>query len=127
MSAMAVHAMHDPTEGGLATGLFELVAPAGLGLQVMRDHIPVFSETEVICSTLELEPLKLIASGALLMAVPPEGAHSVMEAIEGTGTSVAVIGEVRPSNEGITIVTNRQVAPLAPAVRDEIARALEGD
>ena len=123
----AVHAMHDPTEGGLATGLFELVAPAGLGLQVMRDHIPVFSETEEICSTLELDPLKLIASGALLMAVAPEGAHSVMEAIEGTGTSVAVIGEMRPSNEGITIVTNRQVAPLAPAVRDEIARALEGD
>jgi hydrogenase maturation factor len=35
----AVHAMHDPTEGGLAMGLFELVIPAGLGLRVVRERI----------------------------------------------------------------------------------------
>ena len=39
-----MHAMHDPTEGGLATGLFELVAPVGLGLQVFRERIPCFSK-----------------------------------------------------------------------------------
>ena len=122
----AVHAMHDPTEGGLATGLFELVAAAGLGLQVIRERIPVFPETERICSTLGLDPLKLIASGALLLSVAPEGADAVLRAIESTGISAARIGEVRPSSEGITIVTNAQVAPLTPAVRDEIARGLEG-
>jgi len=37
-----VHAMHDPTEGGLAMGLFELVAAAGLGLRVIRERIPCF-------------------------------------------------------------------------------------
>ncbi|MBZ5685493.1 MAG: AIR synthase family protein [Acidobacteriia bacterium] len=121
-----VHAMHDPTEGGLATGLFELVAPAGLGLRVIRDHIPVFPETDRICSALGLDPLKLIASGALLIAVAPEGANSVRTAIEAVGVPVVVIGEVRPSNEGIMIVTNGNVGPLTPAVRDEIARALEG-
>ena len=77
-----VHAMHDPTEGGLATGLFELVAPAGLGLRVIREHIPVFPETDRICSALALDPLKLIASGALLIAVAPDGADSVLTAIE---------------------------------------------
>lgn len=60
-----VHATHDPTEGGLATGLYELVMPAGLGLQVTREHIPVFPETNAICKTLALDPLKLMASGAL--------------------------------------------------------------
>ena len=123
----AVHAMHDPTEGGLATGLFELVAPGGLGLRVIREHIPVFPETEAICSTLALNPLKLIASGALLIAVAPDRADSVLTAIEAIGVRVVVIGEVRPSTEGITIVTNGTVEPLTPAVRDEIARALEGD
>jgi len=123
----AVHAMHDPTEGGLATGLYELVAPAGLGLQVIREHIPVFPETDTICRVLALDPVKLIASGALLIAVAPEGADLVRRAIEGVGVSVAVIGEVRPSGEGITIVTNGSIEPLTPAVRDEIARAFEGD
>jgi len=122
----AVHAMHDPTEGGLATGLFELVAPAGLGLQVIRERIPVFPETDVICRALTLDPMKLLASGALLIAVAPDSVESVLKAIEAIGVSVAVIGEVRPSSEGITIVTNGNVKPLAPAVRDEIARVFEG-
>ena len=121
-----VHAMHDPTEGGLATGLFELVAPAGLGLRVIREHIPVFPETDTICSTLALDPLKLIASGALLVAVAPDRADSVLTAIEATGVPVVVIGEVRPSSEGITIMANGAVEPLTPPVRDEIARAFEG-
>ena len=123
----AVHGMHDPTEGGLATGLFELVSPAGLGLQVIRERIPVFSETAAICSALALDPLKLIASGALLVAVAPDGVALARTAIEATGVSVAAIGEVRPASEGITIVMNGKVAPLMPAVRDEIARAFEGD
>jgi len=101
-----VHAMHDPTEGGLAAGLFELVAPVDLGLRVTREHIPVFPETEAICSALALDPLKLTASGALLIAVAPYKADSVLTEIESTGVPVAVLGEVRPSSEGITIVTN---------------------
>jgi hydrogenase maturation factor len=121
-----VHAMHDPTEGGLATGLFELVAPAGLGLRVIREHIPVFSETNVICNALGLDPLKLLASGALLIAVAPDGADSVRRAIESAGVPAAVIGEVRPSSEGVTIVTNGAAEPLTPPARDEIARAFEG-
>jgi hydrogenase expression/formation protein HypE len=123
----ALHAMHDPTEGGLATGLFEMVAPADLGLQVLRERIPVFSETEAICSALALDPLKLIASGALLVAIAPDGVASARTAIEATGVSVVAIGEVRPASEGITIVMNGKIAPLMPVVRDEIARALGGD
>jgi hydrogenase maturation factor len=123
----AVHAMHDPTEGGLVTGLFELVTPAALGLQVIRERIPVFPETDSICRALSLDPLKLIASGALLIAVTREEADSVLSALRGTGIPVAVIGEVRPHNEGVTIVTNGKLTPLTPAVRDEIARAFEGD
>jgi|SRR5579862_5819463 len=122
----AIHAMHDPTEGGLVTGLFELVAPAGLGLRVIREHIPVFPETATICSALALDPLKLLASGALLVAVTPDGADAVRGAIEATGVPVAVIGEVRPSSEGITIVTNGVALPLIPPERDEITRAFEG-
>ncbi|HEV2398626.1 MAG TPA: AIR synthase family protein [Candidatus Sulfotelmatobacter sp.] len=122
-----VHAMHDPTEGGLAMGLFELAVPGGLGLRVIREQIPVFPETEAICAALALDPLKLIASGALLIAVAPDRADSVLTALRATGISVAAIGEVRPSSEGVTIVTSGKVAPLTPPVRDEIARAFEGD
>lgn len=122
----AVHAMHDPTEGGLAMGLSELVAPAGLGLRVIREHIRVFPETGAICCTLGLDPLKLLASGALLVAVAPYGANPIVTAIEDKGVPVGVIGEVRPQSEGMNIVTNGEMEPLTLPVRDEIARALEG-
>ena len=121
----AVHGMHDPTEGGLATGLFELVAPAGLGLRVIRERIPVFPETDSICRALSLNPLKLIASGALLIAVAPDKVDAVLTVIQTIRIPVAVIGEVRPSSENITIMTNGNIEPLTPAVRDEIARAFE--
>ncbi len=94
---------------------------------VIREHIPVFPETDTICSVLALNPLKLIASGALLIAVAPDRADSVLTAIEATGVPVVVIGEVRPSSEGITIVTNGALEPLTAPVRDEIARAFEVD
>ena len=117
--------MHDPTEGGLATGLFELVAPAGLGLQVIREHICVLPETDAICGVLGLDPLKLLASGALLIAVAPDGVDAVRIAIKAAGVPVAVIGEVRPASEGITIVTDGRAEPLTLPDRDEIARAFE--
>ncbi|HMK22790.1 MAG TPA: AIR synthase family protein [Terriglobales bacterium] len=120
-----VHAMHDPTEGGLATGLFELVAPAGLGLRVVRQSIPVFPETASICDALGLDPLKLIASGALLIAVTPANVDAVLTALKGSGIPAAVIGEVCPASEGTMIVTQGRSEPLAPAERDEIAKALE--
>jgi hydrogenase maturation factor len=71
--------------------------------------------------------LKLIASGALLIAVAADGTDSVLKAIRATGVPVAAIGEVRPSSEGLTIVVGGHVEPLTPADRDEIARAFEGD
>jgi len=63
----------------------------------------------------------------LLIAVATDQADSVLTAIRDAGISVAIIGEVRPADEGITIVTNGKAEPLTPAVRDEIARAFEGD
>src|SRR5262245_2945244 len=122
-----VHAMHDPTEGGLATGLCELVAQAGLGLRVVRQQIPIFPETEAICQTLGLDPLRLLASGALLIGVAPSGVEPVMSAIRSAGIPVTAIGEVRPSSEGLTIASDRAVEGLAPPDRDEIARAFEED
>jgi len=58
----------------------------------------------------------------LLIAVAPDKASSVLTAIEAEGVPVAVIGEVRPSSEAITIVTSGAVDALTPPVRDEVAR-----
>jgi hydrogenase expression/formation protein HypE len=122
-----VHGMHDPTEGGLATGLAELVAPAGLGLHVVREQIPVCAETEAICAALALDPLKLIASGALLVAAAPDGVGRVVDALAASRVPVSIIGEVRPASEGLTISHRGHIAPLTVPERDEIARAFDSE
>ena len=79
----------------------------------------------MICHALALDPLKLIASGALLVAAAADNADSVLTAIGAAGVPVVVIGEVRPPSEGITILKNGSAEPLVPPTRDEIARAFE--
>jgi hydrogenase expression/formation protein HypE len=118
-----VHAMHDPTEGGLATGLFELVASSGLGMRVQRERIHVLPETAAISTILGLDPLNLLASGALLIAVAPEGTRGLIAGLHAKSIDVAMIGEIRPATEGLTISDAGRVMPLEVRDRDEIARA----
>ena len=68
-TAATIHAMHDPTEGGLATGLSEMASAATVGLVVDASAVHVLPETQAVCNVLGLDPLGLMASGALLMAV----------------------------------------------------------
>jgi hydrogenase maturation factor len=117
-----VHAMHDPTEGGLATGLWELADAAHVGLIVEQDAIPVLPETKVLCEMLDLNPLGLIASGALLLAVPPEDAAGIERALEEEGITAARIGQVVERDEGVTLRSQDDIRPLPRFDQDEITR-----
>jgi hydrogenase expression/formation protein HypE len=120
-----VHAMHDPTEGGLVTGLAELVASSGYGLRVARERIRVLPETLAIAGALGLDPMHLLASGALLIAVAPAGVTKVMAALADRAIDVAAIGEVGPAAGGLTISEGDRVSRLGVKERDEIARVWE--
>jgi hydrogenase expression/formation protein HypE len=120
-----VHAMHDPTEGGLATGLREWAQAAGVGLLTEREKIPVFLETEILCRELALDPLGLIASGALLIAAPPKEAERIRKALWREGIPVEAIGRVWEKEKGIKILSEGRMRELPVFPRDEIARFFE--
>ena len=69
-----VHAMHDVTEGGIATAALELVEAAGLGIELQGDQILWLPQTLEVCRERGLDPLGLLGSGALLAAVAPAAA-----------------------------------------------------
>ena len=121
----AVHAMHDPTEGGLATGLWELAEAAGVGLEIDEAAIPILPETQTLCARLGLDPLGLIASGALLLAVAPGDAAAILAALEGAGISAARIGRVVERERGVVLLTGAGPRPLPRFERDEITRLFE--
>jgi len=121
-----VHAMHDPTEGGLATGLLELAQAANVGLLVERDKISVFPETEILCQKLKLDPLGLIASGALLIVASSRDVDPIKNALRGEGIPAESIGRIWEKEKGIKILTGGQIRDLPVFPRDEIARFFEG-
>ena len=120
----SVHALHDPTEGGLATALLELAQAAGLSVRLRRDDVVILPETAAICDALRLDPFGLLASGALLIAVPEEACDSVRHAIEAEEISVACIGDLA-SGQRDAIIDPWSGEPLRQFERDELARFLE--
>ncbi|MDE0332689.1 MAG: AIR synthase family protein [Nitrospinae bacterium] len=119
-----VHAMHDPTEGGLATGIHEMAEAACLGAIVEEDSIPISLEGGKICEVLGLDPLGVITSGALLLAVPAEGEEIVREALMATGAIASRIGEFCASEFGVRMNSGGKTHPLKRFDSDEISRAL---
>lgn len=121
-----VSAMHDPTEGGLSSGLYELSEAAGVGIEVERERIPILPETRRLCQEFQVEPLGLIASGALLIACHPEDSERLRGTIEGAGIPIFRIGRVVPRERGVILVTGGGERPLPLFERDEIVQVLEG-
>jgi hydrogenase maturation factor len=92
-----VTAMHDPTEGGVAGGLHELANASNVGVKVYEDRIRIAEETSKICRHFDLDPLQLIASGSLLIAVEHDHADTVVHVLEQRGIAAAVIGYLVPT------------------------------
>jgi hydrogenase maturation factor len=119
-----VHAMHDPTEGGVATGIYELARAAGLGAVVDASALPVFGETRAICEVLDLDPLGLIASGALLVAANAKDAPGIVDTLRTNNIAATIIGELR-TDTAVMVSEMGELHPLRQFSRDEIARVFE--
>jgi len=120
-----VHAMHDPTEGGLTSGLYELAKAGGVGLRIWKDKVPILEETRSFGKVLGLDPFALIASGALLVVASPKSAPNLLRAYSRHGVTAAIIGEVREPAEGIRVVQEGHTSMLRVPAQDEIARLLQ--
>lgn len=115
-------AMHDPTEGGLATGLAELAQAAGAGLRIDERAIPLLKEGLDLCAAYHLDPLGVIASGSLLITARRDRANELVKLIEGSGIQCAAIGELIPAEQGLTLSRGELRRPLPRFPADEIAK-----
>ena len=119
-----VRAMHDVTEGGLATALRELAAATGHGVLVHLERVPVSPETGRICALLGADPLGLIASGSLLICCDPAEAAALAEKLAAAGIPVTGIGELTEEGAGVVALQRDRPAPWPSFVTDEAARLL---
>ena len=120
-----VHAMHDPTEGGILNGIHEMADAAGLGIRVFEEKITVEPETAKICRYYEIDPLQLISSGALLIAAEPEAADKIVNALCEKHIYADIIGEFNPNpNKRILMHKDDSAEMLPRPVSDHLWIAL---
>jgi len=100
-----VTAMHDPTEGGVAGGLHELADAANIGFRIYEDRIRVSSETNEICKFFGIDPIQLISSGSLLIAVRSDKAITIMKKLEQNSIKASIIGDAVEPTAGRVIVS----------------------
>lgn len=115
-------AMHDVTEGGVATALEELSIAGQHKVRVDMDKIPVFPETRKICKLLGIDPLGLIGSGSLLICCREDHCEKLVNNICEAGTDVSIIGEVLGEGQGIEAVRRNSLTEWPRFEVDEITR-----
>lgn len=118
----AVHAMHDPTEGGLATGLYELAVASKVGLLIDREKIPIFAQSRTLCEEYGLDPLKTITSGSLLIASAKENSPKIIALLRKNQLRAFLIGEVKEQAFGLKIASKGRVEDLDFSSKDEITK-----
>ncbi|MDD3655479.1 MAG: AIR synthase family protein [Atribacterota bacterium] len=119
---MEVHAMHDPTEGGLAAGLYEIVQASGVGLLVEREKIPILEEAKILCKEYSLDPLRTITSGTLLIVTSLKSSQKIITLLEENKIKASLIGEIKEQRFGLKIATGGIWQDLKISAKDEITK-----
>ena len=97
-----IHALRDPTRGGVGTSLNEIAAQSKVGIKIYEDALPIREEVLGICELLGFDPLYIANEGKLLAFVGPDHAEKVLETIKGSehGKDARIIGEVSADSPG---------------------------
>jgi hydrogenase maturation factor len=115
-------ALHDPTEGGVLGAVWEMAEASGCGVDVQVERIPVREATRAICRALGADPLRLIASGALLIACPD--GQRMAEMLGQHGIAATPIGQFTPETPRL-VWSDGRAEPLGAPGRDELYRLLD--
>ncbi|MHB0874619.1 MAG: AIR synthase-related protein [Anaerolineae bacterium] len=121
-SVARLHAMHDPTEGGVATAVTELATASHVGIRVRAASIRVLPETALLCRHFGLNPIGTLASGALLIGCARDDAESIVAALAAAGIWAGVIGEVFAGSGAWLEDESGSVVPMPTFAPDEVAR-----
>lgn len=125
MAVGDVHAMHDPTEGGLSSALYELAEAAGVGLKIDANAIRILPEAAQLCADFGLNPLGAIASGSLLICADQACEMRMVARLRRARIPVARIGTVVSKRNGVTLIEKGHARPFPRFAVDELARFFE--
>ncbi len=107
-ASIDIHAMRDPTRGGLATTLKEIALQTGLSIEIEENKIPVLSSVRGACEILGLDPLYSANEGIMVLFVSPEDAQRTVEILRKKGEDLStIIGIVKEEPSGKVILKTK--------------------
>jgi hydrogenase expression/formation protein HypE len=122
LASGGVHAMHDPTEGGLSAALYELAEAARVGLRIESEKIRILPEAAQLCTDFNLNPLGTIASGSLLICLDPRFEGRTLARLRTARIPAARIGTVVHRKNGVVLIEHNRTRPFPRFAVDEVAR-----
>ena len=121
-NSVKINAMHDPTEGGIATGIAEVAQASEKGILVFPESIKIYPETKILCQKFNLNPFGLIASGSLLISLSPKESPKLIKIFQKKGIPIAVIGKIKQKDFGFKMKVKGKINNLPEFKVDEITK-----
>lgn len=111
-----VNSMHDITEGGVLGALWEVSEASGVGFKVFEDKMPITRISKKVCDYFNIDPLKLVSSGSMLITV--RNGKELIDLLQENGVKAVVIGNI--TRERGLIVKKDVEIDVPPPERDEL-------
>ncbi len=112
--------MHDITEGGVLGAAWEVAEASGTGIIINKDNIPVESVTESICKVFDIDVLRLISSGCMLITCPD--GEGLVKLLEANNVKATIIGTVTENKVERLLISKKDsiIKDIEPPKADEL-------
>jgi len=118
-----INSMHDPTEGGILTGIAEMATASENGVMIDVEKIKILKEPLELSKIFNLNPLNTISSGSLLIALNSEISHELVDLLNKNDVIAEIIGTIIEEKKGLRIKDEKgNVKPLSYTEIDEITK-----
>ncbi|NLL06284.1 MAG: AIR synthase [Clostridiaceae bacterium] len=117
-----VNSMHDITEGGVLGAVWEVTEASGKGAIVYNDRIPILKETLKLCQFYNIDPLRLISSGCMIITC--KDGNKLVNEMENNGIKATIIGKITNSTEKHLVLKDGYV-DIGEPVSDELYKVID--
>lgn len=121
---IGTHGMHDVTEGGVLGAVWEMCQIADTGAEVWLDKVPVKPVTRKICDYFDIDYLRLISSGCMVIMVAPEKKDLMARTMAEAGVEASYIGVIKEADQGICMNVEGELIEIAPPASDELYKVV---
>jgi hydrogenase maturation factor len=119
-----IKSMHTPTEGGVLNGLLEINTASCKGFKIYEENLLIHDETKLICKALNIDPLRLLSSGSLLIIIEPDKSSELINVLRQSDIAANIIGEITSKN-GIIVSADGSLELIDKVDQDELFRVIE--